>query len=99
MTIKAKRIDPRDQSWEINRPSYRVCFWHRQGTTDDSMWASDEWELTEADDVAAVMSWAESNSGGRQFVIYVSALTQEGVGLVRLFGQSPLNQPGGFSWV
>jgi hypothetical protein len=57
------------------------------------MWASDEWELTEADDVAAVMSWAESNSDGRQFVIYVSAVTQQGVGLVRLFGLDPSAQP------
>ena len=93
MTIKAQRIDPRDQSWEIDRPSYRVYFWHRQGTTDDSMWASDEWELTEADDIAGVMSWAESNSNGRQFVMYVSALTLEGVGLVRLFGLDPSAQP------
>jgi hypothetical protein len=93
MAINARRIDPRDESWGIDRPSYRVYFWHPQGTTEDSMWASDEWELTDADDVAAVMSWAESNSDGRQFVIYVTALTQEGVGLVRLFGLDPSAQP------
>jgi len=56
------------------------------------MWVSDEWELAEADDVVAVMSWAESNSGGRQFVVYVSALTPDGVGLIRLFGADPSAQ-------
>jgi hypothetical protein len=94
LAINARRIDPRDQSWEIDRPSYRVYFWHRQGTVEDSISVSDEWELAGADDVAAVMSWAESNSRGRQFVIYVIALTQEGVGLVRLFGLGPSARPG-----
>jgi hypothetical protein len=53
------------------------------------MWTSDEWELTGLDDVGAAMSWAESNSAGRRFVIYVKAPTIEGVGLVRLFGLDP----------
>lgn len=93
MGINARRIDPRDQSWEIDRPSYRVYFWYPQGTADDSMWTSDEWELTDADDVADVMSWAESHSGGRRFVIYVRVMTQDGVGLVRLLGLDPSAQP------
>jgi hypothetical protein len=56
------------------------------------MWTSDEWELTDADDVADVMSWAESNSGGRRFVIYVRVVTQHGAGLVRLLGRDPSAQ-------
>ena len=56
------------------------------------MWTSDEWELTDVDDVVTAMRWAESNSNGRRFVIYVKALTHQGVGLVRLFGLDPSSQ-------
>ena len=44
------------------------------------MRTSDEWELTDADDVADVMSWAESNSGGRRSVLYARVMTQEELG-------------------
>jgi len=64
LAVYARRIDPRDESREIDRPPYRVYFWQPQGTADDSMWASDEWDLTDAADVTEVMSWAESQSGG-----------------------------------
>jgi hypothetical protein len=90
--MNAARIDPRDESWGIDRPAYRVYFWHPQGTGEDSMWSSDEWELTDVDDVVSAMSWAESNSNGRRFVIYVKALTHEGIGLVRLLGLDPSAQ-------
>jgi hypothetical protein len=89
LTIKARPIDPRDNLWEIDRPLYRVYFWRRQGPDEDSMWVSDEWELTDVDDVVAAMGWAESNCNGRQFVIYVSALTDDGRGLIRLLGLDP----------
>jgi hypothetical protein len=92
LTLTAQPVDPRDQSWEIDRPAYRVYFWHPKGAGDDAMWTSDEWELTDVDDVSAAMSWAESNSNGRLFVMYVKALTHEGVGLVRLFGLDPSAQ-------
>ena len=55
MTLKAQLVDPRDQSWEIDRPAYRVYFWHPQGTEQDSMWASEEWELTDVNDVSAAI--------------------------------------------
>jgi hypothetical protein len=94
LTIKAQQIDPRDTRWEIDSPGYRVYFWHSQSPGKDSMRTSDEWQLTDVDDVIGVMRWAESNSNGRQFVIYATALTEEGLGLIRLFGLDPAaNQP------
>lgn len=39
--MQATPIDPRDQTHEVDDPSYRVFFW-------DSSSSSDEWELTEA---------------------------------------------------
>jgi hypothetical protein len=53
------------------------------------MWTSDEWELTGADDIEAVMRWAHEHCDGRTFVIYVNVLDNEGLGLVRLFGVDP----------
>ncbi len=73
-------IDPRDQSWEVDRPDYRVYFF-------DSG-ASIEYELRGAD-VPEVLRWAETQCRGRLFVIYVCVRTGGGLGLVRLFGTDP----------
>jgi hypothetical protein len=88
LTVKARRIDPRDERWEIYSPDYRVYFWRPEGI-------SDEWELTGADDVEAVMRWAQDHCDGRTFVIYVNVARNEGLGLVRLFGVDPTRAPDG----
>lgn len=54
-------MDPRDQSWEIDRPTY--LYFH------DSGGAPDEYELDVAD-VSEAMKWAEATRGGRTFVVY-----------------------------
>ncbi len=75
-----KGIDPRDQTWEISRPRYRVYF-------HDSNRASDEYEVDGAD-VADVMAWAETQRGDRTFVLY-ACVPHDGLGLLRLEGSDP----------
>jgi len=81
MALNAQGVDPRDTRWEVDRPSYRVYFWEPG--------LSDEWQLTDADDVREVMAWAEANANGRQFVVYVAAEDRDQPGLIRLFGVEP----------
>jgi hypothetical protein len=55
MSIVAKGIDPRDTNWEEYYPVYRVYFSDEDGATD-------EYQLTGADSVHAVIDWAEANA-------------------------------------
>ncbi len=87
--MKAQRVDPRDGSWEVDRPVYRVYFWGQLDASEGGMWASDEWELTDADDVMVVRNWAELNSNGRRFVMYVTVQADDGLGMIRLLGVDP----------
>ena len=54
--MNIRDVDPRDQSWEIPRPSYRVYF-HGAGGV------SDEYEVNDAE-VTEVIHWAELHKGG-----------------------------------
>jgi len=73
-------VDPRDQTWEVSHPSYRVHF-------HDAAGASDEYEVTGAN-VAEVLAWAEARRGDRTFVLY-ACVPHEGLGLLRLEGSDP----------
>jgi len=73
-------IDPRDQSWEVRQPAYRVYFHDARG-------ASYEYEVSGAD-VKRVLEWAEAEKGERTYVLYACA-TMDGLGLLRLQGQDP----------
>lgn len=78
--MDSRGIDPRDQTWEIKSPKYRVYFHDANG-------ASDEYEV-EGADVPEVLAWAESRRGERTFVLYV-CVPHDGLGLVRLHGSDP----------
>jgi hypothetical protein len=78
--MEATSVDPRDQRWEIARPTYRVYFHTPSGS-------SDEHEVA-GGDVSEVMAWAEANAAGRTFVLY-ACVRHDGVGLVRLLGTDP----------
>ena len=78
MDIRA--IDPRDQTWEISRPAYRVYFHDDSG-------AANEYEV-EGADVAEVMAWAEAQRNGRTFALY-ACVPRDGLGLLRLAGSDP----------
>lgn len=83
-------VDPRDQSWEVDEPAYRVYFASRSGAV------TDEYELTGAD-VSEVLAWAEENRGSRTYILYVCVRSPNGLGLIRLEGSDPNAGPW-FSW-
>jgi hypothetical protein len=72
-------VDPRDETWELVDPRYRVYF--RAGT------ACDEWEVSGAD-VREVLAWAEANRGDRTYTLY-ACVPQDRLGLIRLAGADP----------
>ena len=74
-------IDPRDQNWEDVSPRYRVYFF--EGT------ASDEFEITGAPDVGAVLRWADADEAGRPYVLYARVDDGDDLGLLRLAGFDP----------
>ncbi|MGA3214833.1 MAG: hypothetical protein ABSD97_03985 [Acidimicrobiales bacterium] len=78
--MKVRRVDPRDQTWGVDQPSYRVYFHDPRG-------ASDEYEVNGAD-VVKVLAWAEAWRAGRTFVLY-ACVPHDGLGLVRLVGTDP----------
>ena len=79
-----RSVDPRDQTWELDQPRYRVYFHDADG-------ASDEYEL-HGGDVVDVLTWAQAQAqaqrAGRSFVVYV-CVPGDGLGLVRLQGSDP----------
>jgi hypothetical protein len=79
--VEITSVDPRDQNWEIDKPYYRVCFWDAAAT-------SYEYQVSQADDVAEVMAWAEGERGTRTFTLY-ACVQHDGLGLVRLAGVDP----------
>ena len=76
-------VDPRDQSWEVDAPHYRVHFLDASG-------ASEEHEVSRAD-VVEVLAWAEAGRGIRTYVLY-ACVSRDGLGLVRLAGVDPNNR-------
>jgi hypothetical protein len=75
--MDTRGVDPRDETWEIKHPKYRVYF-------HDSMGASDEYEV----DGAEVLSWADTRRGNKTFVLY-ACVPRDGLGLLRLHGSDP----------
>ena len=73
-------VDPRDQTWEIAEPSYRVYFHDAEG-------ASAEYEVR-GGDVTDVLTWATTKCGERSYVVYV-CVPVDGLGLLRLHGHDP----------
>ncbi|EYR62014.1 hypothetical protein N866_12755 [Actinotalea ferrariae CF5-4] len=78
--VDIRAVDPRDQTWELDRPNYRVFFHDAHGV-------SDEYELRDAD-VVEVLAWAQDQAAGRTFVLY-ACVPGDGLGLVRLQGSDP----------
>jgi hypothetical protein len=78
--MEIRSVDPRDESWLIPDPRYRVYFFDASGN-------SNEYEIAGVD-VAEVSSWAEAQRKGRTFVLY-ACVPRNGLGLVRLAGRDP----------
>jgi hypothetical protein len=82
---RARPVDPRDTSWEVWNPRYRVYFWRSLGQS----WASREFELSDAD-VVAVLAWAaEHAEDDETYTMHCVVEDSEGAGLVRLAGTDP----------
>jgi len=62
--MQAEQVDPRDVQTEVETSIYRVYFADEAGATD-------EWRLTGATDVRAVLEWGSANAGGRSFQLFV----------------------------
>lgn len=73
-------VDPRDQTWEVTHPRYRVYFHDAHG-------AAEELEIT-GSDVSEILERAETERRGRTYVLYVR-VPLNGLGLVRLQGSDP----------
>ena len=93
-------IDPRDIKWEEDRPVYRVYFWHQPlapaGVPQEHMmFHSDEYRLSEADDVGEVLDWARTTARSDQtFTLYVEHVEHcQGEsprrGMIQLMGVDP----------
>jgi hypothetical protein len=55
-------VDPRDQRWAIEQPTYRAHFHNADGGSNDT-------EVT-GGDVGKVLAWAEAAKGSRAIVLY-----------------------------
>jgi hypothetical protein len=75
-------VDPRTEVGQDYQPVYRVYFWGEAA-------ASYEYELAGAEDVDAVIAWAEENRGGRTYTVYAVARHPDGPRLLRLRGVDP----------
>ena len=93
--VRIRPIDPRDETWGVDDPDYRVYFWSRppgppEIPIDSVMWVCEEYEISGAPDVDAVLDWARATVGpDRLFTMYVVVKSGTDVGLVRLRGVDP----------
>ena len=78
--MQISTVDPRDQTWEIDNPVFRVSFHDDDGT-------SYEHEVRDAS-VDELLAWAGRFAEGRTFVVYV-CVPRDGLGLIRLIGEDP----------
>lgn len=76
--MRAELIDPRDQTLQIDAPSYRVYFWTEHG-------AKEEWELSGAD-LYEVLEWTRSTASGRSYSLWAATRSPGNVCLMRLQG-------------
>jgi hypothetical protein len=84
LRVNVKRVDPRDQKWQRDDPTFRVYFWSRAAHGA----VSDEYEVQGAD-VTEVLAWAEADPQHRAFTLYARHDDPSGVGLIRLAGEDP----------
>lgn len=67
---------------------FRFYFWQRLGDRPDAGWASEEWQVEDAD-VREVLGWADGDTVHRAYTLYVSCADGNRPGLIRLLGDEP----------
>ena len=93
--MKVREVDPRDITWELDDPVFRVYFWKMyarapEPATPDA-WECMEYEVSEAD-VKEVIRWADEytdREGSDRYTFYLRVDDADGPGMVRLFGADP----------
>jgi hypothetical protein len=92
--VRVVPTDPRiDSDWERGPiHDYRVIFWPKPT-------AADEYDVLDADDVHAVIAWADGEGRRREcsYVLYAKATVNNRPGLVWLAGIEPTNSGPNFS--
>lgn len=105
MTLIALPVDPRDISWEVERPTFRVYLWRRSRLEDvapehrptglrqaDMGWQSSEWELT-GGTVDEALTWVDEHLTGWDvadvWVVVPDPGEGRGKGLIRIRGYNP----------
>ena len=84
--LRVRPVDPRDQSWELWNPRFRVYFWRSLG---DDACMSREFEL-DGGDVGAALAWAAEQAVDQEiYTVYCVVEGTAGIGLVRLTGDDP----------
>ena len=83
--LQAQPVDPRDASWELWDPRFRVYFWRSLGQG----WRSREFELSGGDVVAALAWAAEHAQDLESYTVHCIVESADGTGLVRLTGDDP----------
>ncbi len=80
-------VDPRDSTWEVDEPVYRVLTWSPLPTPGG--WSCEENDIYDAE-VDEVLEWARHQARPDQLVtVHVRVPSPEGPGLVRLTGWDP----------
>jgi CspA family cold shock protein len=74
-------VDPCDQRWEVDRPTYRFALWSANGAV--------SWHQLDGLYVGEVLAWAAERALGGQAVVYVVHRDHNGLGLIRLAGTDP----------
>jgi hypothetical protein len=83
--LRAWPVDPRDTSWEVWHPRYRVYFWRLL----EQNRASREFEFSAAD-VVAVLAWAADHAEDDEtYTVHCLVEAVDGTGLIRLAGTDP----------
>ena len=80
-------VDPRDATWEVDEPVYRVLTWSPLPAP--GAWSCEENDIFDAE-VDEVLDWARGRARPDQLVtVFARVPSPEGPGLVRLTGWDP----------
>lgn len=91
-------VDPRDIGWEDDNPTFRVTFWERRGSRNDTMWSRSDYDVKGAG-VDEILAWAKakdekswSSSESSTAVVTVKVLAPAWLGrrgAIRILGAEP----------
>jgi len=93
--VETEGVDPRDVTWELDQPVYRVYFWGRGMAPPEVPehlvgYYCRENRVLDAVDVHEVIDWARGAAKPNEtFTLYVEHRDSDGLGLIQLAGTDP----------